>query len=87
MAVKQAGLPNITGTFNIRGNVGFGNAGVTGCVTKVANIDSTTMYTAYIDYDYTGTPLKIDAALSNTIYGKSTTVQPPTLSLVPQIKY
>ena len=36
------------------------------------------------DYAY---DLNLDASLSNTIYGKSETVQPPAIQLLPQIKY
>ena len=31
--------------------------------------------------------INFNAAKSNTIYGKSTTVQPPAIALIPQIKY
>ena len=31
--------------------------------------------------------IKMDASTSNPIYGKSETVQPPTITLIPQIKY
>ena len=42
--------------------------------------------------DYANQPrienlIKIDASKSSSIYGKSATVQPPALRLIPQIKF
>ena len=31
--------------------------------------------------------LNLDASRSNSIYGSSTTVQPPSITLIPQIRY
>ena len=74
---KRAGLPNITG-WGLRGgqdNIGGGAFFVT--ATERGN-GGTVNYGA--DYSF-------DASRSNTIYGNSTTVQPPALTLLPCIKY
>lgn len=36
---------------------------------------------------YTSAYPRFDASRSNNVYGNSTTVQPPALALIPQIKY
>ena len=84
--VKSAGLPNITGfsgsfqkDYRFRNGTDFGGAlyqytGGTGGTD--ANTSS----------DYCS-QIGIDASRSNPIYGNSTTVQPPALTLLPCIKY
>jgi hypothetical protein len=80
--VKEAGLPNITGYFDY--GAGLAGDSVSGCF--------------YIDeqepaiHGYTGEgnnrgDVFMDASRSNAIYGKSNTVQPPALTLLPVIKY
>lgn len=81
--VKSAGLPNIEG-----------DTGVYICAIEY-QYDPTGMIYIYRDYGkhttYAGAGgaawLKFDASRSNSIYGKSTTVQPPALTLLPCIKY
>jgi len=74
---KEAGLPNITGTFD--GNVNDGTARKTGAF-------YTKDYLSYgADGDSGGGTVGFDASLSNAIYGRSTTVQPPALALLPCI--
>lgn len=94
----EAGVPNITGTFFVRGALGTDGKNVDvlildgegafitkkeswagtghGLLSIIPNNEMST-------YD-TG---KLDASKSNTIYGSSSTVQPPALALIPQIKY
>lgn len=82
-AVKEAGLPNITGGIN--GHFGSGVASGTG-----------SMFTAIGGGRWRATPdgtggeaffsAFIDASRSSPIYGKSNTVQPPALTLLPCIK-
>ena len=72
-----AGLPNITGTFD--GNVNDGTARKTGAF-------YTKDYLSYgADGDSGGGTVGFDASLSNAIYGRSTTVQPPAMKLLPCI--
>ena len=81
--VLAAGLPNITGN---GGSFFGGGAPNSGALYKKPA--SETKRPSIVDngssgYDY----LYIDASRSSSIYGASTTVQPPALSLLPQIKY
>lgn len=80
--VKEAGLPNITGYFAY--GAGLADDSASGCF--------------YINeqepaiHNYTGEgnnrgDVYMDASRSNAIYGKSNTVQPPALTLLPVIKY
>ena len=76
--VKSAGLPNITGQTGYR----FGGGGTSGCFIAGAAVNCGDWYTPH-----TNTQLEFDASQSNSIYGNSTTVQPPALTLLPCIKY
>ena len=86
----EAGLPNITGHFTIRGPSGTGlllaDASVDGAIRNTiaqsANkVESSGGWRAYSS-DYS-----LDASRSNPIYGRSDTVQPPAIALIAQIKY
>lgn len=79
---KEAGLPNITGNvgdFYINGNT------CNGCF----SLSTTSQFRVRnTDGDYkTFRGAELDASLSNAIYGNAETVQPPTIVLIPQIKY
>ncbi len=76
-SVIAAGLPNITGSF---GNIYYQNA--TGAFTKGAG----SQY-GHADAMYVDSIIQFSASNSNAIYGASTTVQPPALALIPQIKF
>ena len=73
----EAGLPNITGTFDA--NVNDGNGAKTGA------FYNTNTYFSGSDGDKNGGICGFDASLSNTIYGSSNTVQPPAVKLLPCI--
>ena len=86
----EAGLPNITGHFAIRGPSETGlllaDASVDGAIRNTiaqsANkVGSSGGWRAYSS-DYS-----LDASRSNPIYGASATVQPPALTMIAQIKY
>lgn len=87
VSVKEAGLPNITGKFGTvtpfnhskycMGAFGTADFGITDRDTKDAEV---ALNTVCYGYDF-------NASRSNTIYGKSSTVQPPAITLIPQIKY
>ena len=80
-AVKAPGLPNIIGSaFN----------GYT-CNNDV-EVSGALSYTPYgegisANVGREGLKLEIDASRSSSVYGKSDTVQPPALQLIPQIKF
>ena len=73
----QAGLPNITGLF---GNIYA--QGVSGAFYVDAN-----GLQAHADSMWNNSRIGFDASRANQIYGKSNTVQPPSLTLIPQIKF
>ena len=81
-------MPNITGEVGI--DVGYGlldnNVGNSafGAFTKGSVVDYGVAGDANIPNP---TNIKFDASRSNPIYGKATTVQPPSISLIPQIKF
>lgn len=82
--VKSAGLPNILGSMNDRYTsgdnelVGSGAFYVSNQIIVVRPAEGVDVYAAILNFD---------ASLSNSIYGNSTTVQPPALTLLPCIKY
>ena len=92
-AVKSAGLPNITGKFGLTDNDAVGlNYGVSANPILCSGAFSTESISGItgLNADGQGSMGKIntfDASLSNSIYGNSTTVQPPALTLLPCIKY
>lgn len=84
-AKKNAGLPNITGSYEQNGMMtNFkNNVGAYKNITSISSIPSNLdVGTAGIHFKYV-----FDASLSNPIYGASDTVQPPALILLPIIKY
>ena len=78
--VKEAGLPNISG--NSRTIRGFGNNTCTGPFYT----GSTTDWFGH-DGGISRNSICFDASRANSIYGNSSTVQPPALTLLPMIKY
>ena len=88
--VKDAGLPEISGAFSVRGFANSGNW------TVMAGYDSFYLgATTASDYvaqninpggSISSRRVEFRASRSNGIYGKSTTVQPPALTLLPCIR-
>ena len=78
---KEAGLPNITGTFYSGGTV---SSQVSGAITKMENMMTFGNGGGYSEQDM---EVKLDASTSSPIYGNSNTVQPPAANLIPIIKY
>lgn len=76
----DAGLPNITGIFNVDMAAGSGD-------NKLFTVSNNRTRASADDGYYGNTRFTFDASKSNAIYGASTTVQPPALQLIPQIKY
>ena len=77
---KAAGLPNIEGSFKMT-RVNASNIS-TGAFSNIWNETNS-------DYNVgnNGVTVFFTASKSNTIYGNSTTVQPPALTMLPIIKY
>ena len=69
----QAGLPNITGSFD-RPNA-YGNGPVNGAFSLGSSVGGYSRSTTSVDSSY----VTFDASLSNSIYGNSTTVQPQSI--------
>ena len=74
-------------------NAGLPNILATGPVVIAPTVDGA-FYTAPSDYNidgqttwYGATILNFDASRSNPIYGASVSVQPPSIALIPQIKF
>lgn len=78
--VKSAGLPNIEGYLGIINHVPNTERGV--FQKRAVSPNKSAAETANIN-----TGLFFDASLSSSIYGNSSTVQPPALTLLPCIKY
>ena len=75
----SAGLPNITGQFQ---GGDHNDSIATGAFYFIEDTNSTIGgNVAQLDR------IGLDASRSSSIYGASNTVQPPALSLLPQIKY
>lgn len=82
---KVAGLPNITGktTINIANFSTSGASGGSGAIRQTYK----TNYGWAGSNRFDGTEISIDASRSSSIYGKSSTVQPPALTMRFYIKY
>ena len=88
---KEAGLPNIIGTST---NTAFYNAQASGAFELSAGEGTgggentgrkyNLIFNVLEDFDCT---LQYLEQKSNPIYGASTTIQPPALQLIPQIRY
>lgn len=79
-AIIAAGLPNITGTFMKQYYAAYGGQ-ATGAFKGVKQS------AAGASDNSAGYGFEFDASWSNPIYGSADTVQPPTIQLLPQIKY
>lgn len=82
--VKSAGLPNISGQLVTRPPIANTTAG-SGALRYGSN--NTEGYTAPRGDASTTNQIFFDASRSNSIYGNSTTVQPPALTMLYCIKY
>ena len=78
-------MPNITGNFNAQGNSNGGRFSDKASGAFYTN----TPYSGNVNSgvgDVSG-GYSFSASRSSSIYGASSTVQPPALTLIPQIKY
>lgn len=87
---KAAGLPNITGQFSWTDSSGVLNTitNLTGAFYSQHNdISTITRGSVTKDTENRATYAKFSASRESSIYGNSTTVQPPALTMLPIIKY
>ena len=80
--IKGAGLPNIAGT-SASSSIGFLDnftGAIYGIVDDAVYDAGAGAHTSYSAFGF-------DASRSNPIYGSSTTVQPPSIKLIPQLRY
>ena len=82
MRILGAGLPNFTGWFTSGNNSGH----VPGADGTLFYKSGTTANAASLNAN-DATKIWIDPSRVNSIYGAANTVQPPAISLLPQIKY
>ena len=87
VAHVAAGLPNITGSavWRYMGATGTASS-YQKAFTSDASQGTSTGWTSGSEIG-TSNALTLDASRSSSIYGASTTVQPPAVTLVPQIRY
>lgn len=79
--ILNAGLPNITGEFaSIWGRNPNSEGALYSVSYNASTLEGGTAWNGTIQ-------LGFSAERSNTIYGASNTVQPPAISLLPQIKF
>ena len=78
--VKSAGLPNITGSVTEGGNQWWSAIGA-------FNLNASGSAVTHANNTRSKVGFNFDASRSNSIYGNSSTVQPPALTLLPCIKY
>lgn len=79
---KAAGLPNITGNFTLRNPADYSQSGA---FSRTNGSSQTRL--EYSSSSAALAQINFSAASSNAIYGKSTTVQPPALTMRFYIKY
>ena len=83
-AVLSAGLPEISGKqTGVYGGTIDSNIGAVGALWFSGDSLAGGITTGEQSRRF----LNFNASRSNAIYGKATTVQPPSFSLIPQIKY
>lgn len=84
----NAGLPNITGSFDIRGwrdgTMLHNSTGAMLIISEIGDNANTAQSTSTLRQE---DRINFDASLSNPIYGNSTTVQPPAVTMRYIIKY
>lgn len=90
-SVKNAGLPNITGGIrpNVRGDSTWLNVSPSyyGALKPANNSTNTASITNYETVAGGNGGIAFDASIANSIYGNSSTVQPPALTMRYYIKY
>ena len=94
LGINPAGLPDIVGSLTTNGDGGI--SGWAGNASRYPIIQSGALFATMGGNIHNGSVgysgnavngIKFAANKSNSIYGASNTVQPPSISLIPQIKY
>ena len=85
ISVINAGLPNITGDFSLRPDA-EGSQSPTGAFTR-GRTGSNINQTVAQEVQFKECIISFDASRISAIYGGATTVQPPAITLLPQIRY
>lgn len=78
-------MPNITGDFSLRPDA-EGSQPATGAFTG-GRTGSSINQTVAQEVQYKECIISFDASRISAIYGGATTVQPPAIALIPQIRY
>ena len=90
-AVLQAGLPNISGSFSVRATTGENRTVIlsaSGALQTVLTPNDIVNPVMQVSNEFPGiSQVTFNASYSSNVYGKSSTVQPPAISLIPQIKF
>ncbi len=81
--IISPGLPNITGTWM---DYATSYPELADGAFRTAD-DTSHLRGIWSDSDTSRNKISFDASRSNAIYGASATVQPPAISLIPQIRY
>ena len=86
---KQAGLPNITGTFGIQTDMQFNSSSDAYGTSAFIGVNSRRYYSgnAGSTEENCWSGWDFDASRSSSVYGNSATVQPPALTMQYIIKY
>ena len=89
-ASVAAGLPNIQGEIWVTYHSSGGTASIgingSGCMEKQSVANRPYAAPASVAYS-SGGSLKMDASRSSSVYGASTTVQPPAIKQIPILRY
>ena len=88
-AVLVAGLPNITGTFGRAATDSYPIFDAVNVESGAFTVkrDTKCGFAQNTDNLLRPTYINFDASKSNSIYGSSNTVQPASITLIPQIKF
>ena len=87
LTVLASGIPNITASIHTGANWCFVGAGYNEQGAFYTSAPSSGAHAEGGYQRYTNQVLNFDASRSNAIYGNSNTVQPPSIVLIPQIKF
>lgn len=92
LATREAGLPNFEASFKARDNVARNELGcfdgaTGGCVIQQREHNAVITSGEHVTYGSYTDIIYLNANYYNSIYGSSTTVQPPACCMIAQIKY
>ena len=85
LAIITAGLPNVEGWFENENGIEYLATKADNKLFKLSQVAGS--YNGHSDSGNAGVKLQFNANGYNQVYGASSTVQPPALSLLPQFKF